>query len=59
MAFGRTGIAAASLAAFLAICRHAHPAALAVGALGVYVGALLVMRVLVTREFGAFFRGLH
>ena len=59
MTFGRTGIAAASLAAFLAVWRHAHPAALAVGALGVYVGALLVMGVPSPREFSAFLRGSH
>jgi O-antigen/teichoic acid export membrane protein len=56
--FGRTGIAAASLAAFLTLWRQAHPAALTAGALGVYLGALLVMRVPSPREFGAFFRGL-
>jgi O-antigen/teichoic acid export membrane protein len=56
--FGRTGIAAASLAAFLALWRHAHPAALTAGALGVYIGALVVMRVPSPREFGAFFRAL-
>jgi hypothetical protein len=54
--FGRTGIAAASLAAFLLLWRHAHPAALAAGALGVYIGALVVMRVPSPGEFGAFFR---
>jgi O-antigen/teichoic acid export membrane protein len=56
--FGRTGIAAASLAAFLALWRHTHPAALTAGAFGVYIGALLVMRVPSPREFGAFLRGL-
>ncbi len=59
MTFGKAGIAAASLAAFLAISRHAHPAALTVGALGVYVGALLLLRVSSVREFGAFVRGLQ
>jgi hypothetical protein len=36
--------------------RHAHPAALTIGALGVYIGALFLMRVS-AREFSAFFRG--
>jgi O-antigen/teichoic acid export membrane protein len=55
--FGRTGVAAASLAAFLALAQKAHPAALAVGALGVYIGALFVMRVPSPRELVAFVRG--
>lgn len=55
--FGRTCAAAATLAAFLMVGRHAHPVALAVGAFGVYVGALFVMRVPSPRDFGAFFRG--
>jgi O-antigen/teichoic acid export membrane protein len=55
--FGRTSVAAASLAAFLVLGRQAHPGALAVGALGVYLGALVIMRVSSPRELGAFFRG--
>ena len=58
MMFGKAGIAAASLAGFLAISRQAHPAALMIGALGVYCGALFVLRVSSVREFGAFVRGL-
>jgi O-antigen/teichoic acid export membrane protein len=59
MMFGKAGIAAASLAVFLAISRHAHPAALAIGALGVYCGVLFTLRVSSVREFGAFVRGLQ
>ena len=59
MMFGKAGIAAASLAAFLALSREAHPAALTIGALGVYGGALLLLRVSSVREFGAFVRGLQ
>jgi O-antigen/teichoic acid export membrane protein len=55
--FGRTSVAAASLAAFLTLGRQVHPAALGVGAVGVYVGALFLMGVPSPREFGAFFRG--
>lgn len=55
--FGRPGVAAVTLAVFLALARQAHPVALAIGALGVYVGALLVLRVPSPREFGALFRG--
>lgn len=56
MTFGKAGLAAASLAGFLAIGRHAHPAALAIGAVGVYIGALGLLRVWSAREFSAFFR---
>jgi O-antigen/teichoic acid export membrane protein len=55
--FGKAGLAAASLAAFLAISRHAHPAALVTGALGVYIGMLSLLRVSSAREFSALFRG--
>jgi O-antigen/teichoic acid export membrane protein len=58
MTFGKAGLAAASLAGFLAIWRHAHPAALAIGAFGVYIGVLGLLRVSSAREFSAFFRGL-
>jgi O-antigen/teichoic acid export membrane protein len=57
MTFGKAGLAAASLAGFLAIWRHAHPAALAIGAFGVYIGVLGLLRVSSAREFSAFFRG--
>jgi O-antigen/teichoic acid export membrane protein len=57
MTFGKAGVAAASLAGFLAIWRHAHPAALAIGAVGVYIGVLGLLRVSSAREFSAFFRG--
>ena len=56
--FGKAGLAAASLAGFLAISRHAHPAALAIGAFGVYLGALNLFRVSSAREFSALIRGL-
>jgi hypothetical protein len=56
MTFGKTGIAAASLGTFLTIWRHAHPAALVIGALSVYVGALGLLRVSSARELSAFFR---
>jgi O-antigen/teichoic acid export membrane protein len=59
MMFGKAGVAAASLAGFLAVSRHAHPAALAIGALGVYFGILFALRVSSVREFGAFVRGLQ
>lgn len=59
MTFGKAAIAAASLAVFLAMWRHAHPAALAVGALGVYIGVLSLLRVSSPREFSAFVRGLQ
>ena len=58
MMFGKAAIAAASLAGFLAISRQAHPAALTIGALGVYCGALFLLRASSVREFGAFVRGL-
>jgi O-antigen/teichoic acid export membrane protein len=58
MTFGKAAIAAASLAAFLAMWRHAHPAALAAGALGVYIGVLSLLRVSSARELSAFVRGL-
>jgi O-antigen/teichoic acid export membrane protein len=54
--FGRTSVAAASLATFLVLGRHAHPAALAAGAVGVYLGVLMLMRVSSAREFRTFFR---
>jgi O-antigen/teichoic acid export membrane protein len=59
MTFGKAAVAAASLAGFLAMWRHAHPAALAVGALGVYIGVLFLLRVSSPREFSAFVRGLQ
>jgi O-antigen/teichoic acid export membrane protein len=58
MTFGKAGLAAASLAGFLAIWRHAHPAALAIGACGVYIGMLSLLRVSSAREFSALLRGL-
>lgn len=57
MTFGKAGLAGASLAAFLSIWRHAHPAALAIGAFGVYIGVLSLLRVSSAREFSALFRG--
>ena len=57
--FGKAAIAAASLAGFLAVSRQAHPAALTIGALGVYCGALFLLRASSVREFGAFVRGLQ
>jgi O-antigen/teichoic acid export membrane protein len=57
--FGKAGVAAASLAGFLALSRQAHPAALTIGALGVYCGVLFLLRVSSVREFGAFVRGLQ
>lgn len=54
--FARTGLAATTLAAFLAICRHAHPAVLVIGAFGVYIAMLGVLRVSSARELSAFFR---
>jgi O-antigen/teichoic acid export membrane protein len=54
--FGRTGVAAASLAAFLAIGRQAHPVALSIGAFGVYFGVLGLLRVSSTHELSAIFR---
>ena len=57
MTFGKAGLAAAGLAAFLAASRHAHPAALAIGAFGVYIGMLSLLRVSSAREFSALFRG--
>jgi O-antigen/teichoic acid export membrane protein len=59
MMFGKAAIAAASLAGFLAVSRRAHPAALTIGALGVYCGALVLLRASSVREFGAFVRGLQ
>jgi O-antigen/teichoic acid export membrane protein len=59
MMFGKAGVAAASLAGFLAIARQAHPAALTIGALGVYGGALFLLRASSLREFSAFVRGLQ
>ena len=59
MMIGRVGLAAASLAGFLAIARQAHPAALTIGALGVYGGALFLLRASSVREFSAFVRGLQ
>jgi O-antigen/teichoic acid export membrane protein len=58
MMFGKAGVAAASLAGFLAIARQAHPAAITIGALGVYGGALFLLRASSPREFSAFVRGL-
>jgi O-antigen/teichoic acid export membrane protein len=55
--FGKAAIAAASLAGFLALSRHAHPAVISTGAFAIYVGVLLLMRVSSAREFGGFFRG--
>jgi O-antigen/teichoic acid export membrane protein len=59
MTFGKAGVAAVILAVFLALTRHAHPAALTVGALGVYCGVLFLLRVSSVREFSAFVRGLQ
>ena len=59
MMFGKAAIAAACLAGFLAISRQAHPAALTIGALSVYCGALFLLRASSVREFGAFVRGLQ
>ena len=59
MTFGKAGVAAVILAVFLAIWRHAHPAALAVGAVGVYCGVLVLLRVSSARDFSAFVRGLQ
>jgi hypothetical protein len=56
MTFGKAGVAAASLAGFLAFWRPAHPAALAIGAFGVYIGVLGLLRVSSARELSAFFR---
>jgi O-antigen/teichoic acid export membrane protein len=58
MMLGKAGIAAASLAGFLAISRRAHPAALTIGALGVYWSVLSLLRLSSVREFSAFVRGL-
>jgi O-antigen/teichoic acid export membrane protein len=59
MMFGKAGVAAASLAGVLAIWRHAHPAALTIGAFGVYVGVLFLLRVSSVREFSNLVRGLQ
>jgi O-antigen/teichoic acid export membrane protein len=59
MTFGKAGVAAASLAGFLAMARQAHPAALTIGALGVYGGVLVLLRASSPREFSAFVRGLQ
>jgi O-antigen/teichoic acid export membrane protein len=59
MMLAKAGIAAASLAGFLAISRQAHPAALTIGALGVYWAVLSVLRLSSVREFSAFVRGLQ
>jgi O-antigen/teichoic acid export membrane protein len=55
--FGRVGIAAASLALFLAVGRQNHPAILAVGACGVYLGVLLLVQGASARHVMALFRG--
>jgi O-antigen/teichoic acid export membrane protein len=57
MTFAKAGLAGACLAAFLSIWRHAHPAALAIGAFSVYIGVLTLLRVSSAREFSALFRG--
>jgi len=59
MAFGKAALAAATLAAFLALSRHANPAALIVGGVGVYLGALVLLRVSSPREVAMFLRGLQ
>lgn len=56
--FAKAGLAAATLGAFLAIGRHAHPAALTLGALCVYVGALGALRMSSARESGAWLRSM-
>ena len=59
LTFGKGAIAAAVLAGFLMAWPHAHPAALAIGAPGVYVGALLMLRMSSVREVSTFLRGLQ
>jgi O-antigen/teichoic acid export membrane protein len=54
--FGRTGVACASLALFLALARQIHPAVLGVGAFGVYLGVLLLVHGLPGRSVSASFR---
>jgi O-antigen/teichoic acid export membrane protein len=56
MTFGKAGLAAVSLTWFLAIWRHAHPAALALGGFVVYIGVLRLLRVSSARELSALFR---
>jgi O-antigen/teichoic acid export membrane protein len=56
MTFGKAALAAAGLAGFLSIARHAHPAALVIGAVGLYVAVLHLLGMLSARELGASLR---
>ncbi|HEY1303111.1 MAG TPA: flippase [Vicinamibacterales bacterium] len=58
MTFGKAALAAAALAGFLALTRHASPAALVAGGVGIYLGALALLRVSSPREVAVFLRGL-
>jgi O-antigen/teichoic acid export membrane protein len=56
MTFGKAGLAAASLAGFLSIGRHAHPVAVMIGAVGLYVAVVHLLRISSARELGAILR---